>query len=180
MTVTITWQEIAIRLLLTLLAGGVIGLNRGERGLAAGLRTTMLVCLAASVSMIQVNLLLGISGKSSSSFVNLDAMRLPLGILTGMGFIGGGAIVKKGNMVTGVTTAATLWFVTIVGLCFGGGQLALGSTALALGFLILWLLRSVEKRMEQDKRGELVVVSALDGPGEDKINSVVAESGARI
>jgi putative Mg2+ transporter-C (MgtC) family protein len=130
--------------------------------------------------MIQVNLLLGMSGKSSTSFLNLDVMRLPLGILTGMGFIGGGAILRKGNMVTGVTTAATLWFVTVIGLCLGGGQLALGLTALALGFLILWLLRSVEKRMKQDQRGELVVVAALDGPGEEKVTGVMADAGARI
>jgi MgtC family len=52
-------------------------------------------------------------------------MRLPLGILTGVGFIGGGTILKRGDLVTGVTTAATLWLVTVIGLCFGGGQLAL-------------------------------------------------------
>jgi len=53
----------------------------------------------------------------------MDLMRLPLGILTGVGFIGGGAIFKKGDLVTGVTTAATLWMVTVIGLCLGGGQL---------------------------------------------------------
>ena len=54
-------------------------------------------------------------------------MRLPLGILTGVGFIGGGAILKKGGSITGVTTAATLWIATVIGLCLGGGQLALGA-----------------------------------------------------
>jgi putative Mg2+ transporter-C (MgtC) family protein len=101
------------------------------------LRTTLLVCLAASVSMIQVNLLLPIAGKSPDSFAVLDLMRLPLGILSGMGFIGAGAIVRTGNLVRGLTTAATLWFVTVLGLCFGGGQLVLGLAVLALGVLVV-------------------------------------------
>jgi putative Mg2+ transporter-C (MgtC) family protein len=180
MSVTISWQEIAIRLALALLAGAVIGVNRGEHGRPAGLRTTLLVCLAAAVTMIQVNLLIGTKGKPSDSFVQLDMMRLPLGLLSGMGFIGAGAIVRKGSLVTGVTTAATLWFVTILGLCFGGGQLALGSTALAIGFLVLWLLRSVERRIKQDKRAELVVVAAADGLREEQITARVTEGGCRI
>ena len=65
------------------------------------------------------------AGKTSSSFAVMDLMRLPLGILSGMGFIGAGAIVRKDSLVHGLTTAATLWFVTGLGLCFGGGQLAL-------------------------------------------------------
>jgi putative Mg2+ transporter-C (MgtC) family protein len=74
------WLEVALRLALTVLAGGLIGLNRGEHGQPAGLRTTLLVCLAASVSMLQVNLLLDTAGKAANSFIQLDLMRLPLGI----------------------------------------------------------------------------------------------------
>jgi uncharacterized membrane protein YhiD involved in acid resistance len=99
------------------LAGLLIGYNRRERAKAAGLRTMLLVCLAASVSMIQVNLLMPTNGRPSDSYVTLDLMRLPLGILTGVGFIGGGAILRRGDIVIGVTTAATLWFVTVLGLC---------------------------------------------------------------
>jgi putative Mg2+ transporter-C (MgtC) family protein len=120
------WSDIAVRLLCTVLAGMLIGLNRGEHGRPAGLRTTLLVALAACLSMIQVNLLLPAAGKPATSFVVLDLMRLPLGILSGIGFIGAGAIVRRDNFVVGVTTAATLWFVTVLGLCFGGGQILLG------------------------------------------------------
>src|SRR5580704_14441663 len=112
MPITIDWPEIALRLALAIIAGMLLGINRTERGMAAGLRTTLLVCLAAAVSMIQVNLLLGVAGKPPDSFVMMDLMRLPLGILTGMGFIGAGAILRRGEMVTGVTTAATLWLAT--------------------------------------------------------------------
>ena len=76
MPITLGWHEIAWRLLLTIVAGGLIGFNRGEHGRPAGLRTILLVCLAASVSMIQTNLLLGTAGRPGNSFVMLDLMRL--------------------------------------------------------------------------------------------------------
>ena len=120
------WPEIALRLALTVVAGTLVGLDRGRHGRPVGLRTTLLVCLAAAVSMIQTNLMLPTAGRKADSFVMLDLMCLPLGILTGMGFIGAGAILKRGELVLGITTAATLWFVTVLGLCFGGGQWVLG------------------------------------------------------
>jgi putative Mg2+ transporter-C (MgtC) family protein len=141
------WTEIALRLALALVAGLLIGLNRSKHGHAAGLRTTMLVCLAATVAMLQVNILLDTGGRRSDSFMMLDLMRLPLGILSGIGFIGAGAILRKGDMVQGVTTAATLWFVTVIGLCLGGGQIGLGLTSLALALIILWGLKWLELRM---------------------------------
>ena len=138
MPLTLQWGDIALRLVLTIIAGTLVGIDRSERGQAAGLRTTILVCLAAAVAMIQMNLLMPTAGRTPESFVTLDLMRLPLGILTGMGFIGGGAILRRGRMVQGVTTAATLWLVTVIGLCLGGGQLALGMTTLAITLLVLW------------------------------------------
>jgi putative Mg2+ transporter-C (MgtC) family protein len=106
---------------LTIAAGGLLGAERSKTGHAAGLRTTLLVSLAASVAMIQMNLLLPTNGKPPDSYAVMDLMRLPLGILTGVGFIGAGAIVHNNELVVGVTTAATLWFATVVGLCMGGG-----------------------------------------------------------
>lgn len=157
-----TWADIAVRLALTMLAGAVIGFNRGSRGHAAGFRTTILVGLAASIAMIQANILLSASGKTTQSFAVMDLMRLPLGILTGVGFIGGGAILRKGDLVTGVTTAATLWLVTVTGLCLGGGQLLLGMATTALAVLTLWTLvggwsdsSRTSRPSRREMRGEL-------------------------
>ena len=94
MNVTLSWSEIALRLALTVAVGVLIGYNRSEHGKAAGMSTTVLVCLAASVAMLQVNLLLPMSGRPPNSFVMNDLMRLPLGVLTGVGFIGAGAILR--------------------------------------------------------------------------------------
>jgi putative Mg2+ transporter-C (MgtC) family protein len=161
------WREIGIRLLLTALAGATIGFNREEHRMAAGLRTTLLVGLAAALSMIQVNLLLSTTGKAGDSFVVLDLMRLPLGILSGMGFIGAGAILRKDNMVLGVTTAATLWYVTVVGLCFGGGQIALGLCAWILGLGALTGLKYFEHHCKRDHRAVLCLNAGENPPGED-------------
>ena len=152
-----TWGDIALRLVLTMIAAGIIGFNRGVRGEAAGLRTTILVGLAASVAMIQANILLPVGGKTAGSFGVMDLMRLPLGILTGVGFIGGGAILRRGDLVMGVTTAATLWVITVIGLCFGGGQLDLGIAATLLGGITVWGLKWIEAYIPREQRGMLMI-----------------------
>jgi putative Mg2+ transporter-C (MgtC) family protein len=158
----IQWQQIALRLVLTVLAGGLLGVERSRTGHFAGLRTTVLVTLAASVSMIQMNLLMESNGKPPNSFAVMDLMRLPLGILTGVGFIGAGAILRKSEMVVGLTTAATLWFGTVIGLCLGGGQLILGSISTLIGFLTLWALRPFENRIERYQNAQLVLTISED------------------
>lgn len=174
------WPDIAIRLPSTIIASALIGLDRGEHGRPAGLRTTMLVSMAACVAMIQVNLLLPLAGKPTTSFVVLDLMRLPLGILSGMGFIGAGAIVRRDNFVVGVTTAATMWFVTVVGLCFGGGQIALGVAGSAIGMVILEGLKPLELRIKQDRRGTFLIVVDPSGPSEVDICESLKLSGLKL
>jgi putative Mg2+ transporter-C (MgtC) family protein len=157
-----TWSDIAIRLALTMVAGGVVGFDRGARGHAAGFRTTILVGLAASVAMIQANILLSAGGKTPESFAVMDVMRLPLGILTGVGFIGAGTIFRKGDLITGVTTAATLWLMTVIGLCLGGGQLALGLAATALAVMTLWALKWVDHVIRREHRARLIVADSTE------------------
>lgn len=169
MPVELTWPDLVIRMLCTLIAGAIIGYDRGEHAKAAGLRTTILVCMAASVAMLQMNYLLPLAGRASDSFVTNDLMRLPLGILTGVGFIGGGAILRRGSLIVGVTTVATLWYVTVIGLCFGGGQMLLGWLATAIGALVLWGLRWVESFMLIEQHASLAVTLDPSGPDEDEI-----------
>jgi putative Mg2+ transporter-C (MgtC) family protein len=178
MPVEITWQTIALRIVLTLIAGALLGINRSKHGHPAGLRTTLLVTLAASIAMIQMNLLLPTNGKPHDSYAVMDLMRLPLGILTGVGFIGAGAIVRKGDMVTGVTTAATMWFSTVVGLCLGGGQLILGSTAVVLGFLVLSTLRWAETKLDEQQRANLILTLTEDSISEKALRDLL--EGAQV
>lgn len=171
MPTTIGWTDIALRLALTIFAGAVIGFNRGEHGHPAGLRTTILVCLAASLSMIAANLLLLTRGRPSDAFSVLDLMRLPLGILSGIGFIGAGTIIRRGDLVEGVTTAATLWFVTMLGICIGGGMLVLSLVSLAIGFATLSGLKAAEAWLPIEKRASL----ELTVDGDADIGTLLAE-----
>ena len=180
MPVTLSWHDIALRLVLSLVAGAIVGLDRGEHGRPAGLRTTILVCLAAAVAMIQANLLLATTGKAHDSFVTLDLMRLPLGILTGVGFIGGGAILRRDGLVLGVTTAATLWFVTVIGLCFGGGQIRLGIASLALSVLVLSGMRWIDSRIKQDQHGTLSLTTESNEPDENTIRAAIQKAGYKL
>jgi putative Mg2+ transporter-C (MgtC) family protein len=180
MPVNIGWEDVGLRLAVSVVAGILIGYNRTEYGKVAGLRTTLLVCLAASVAMIQVNLLLRLSGRPSDSFVMNDLMRLPLGILTGVGFIGAGAIIRRDNLVVGVTTAATLWYVTVIGLCFGGGQIELGMTATAIGLVALWGLQWLELRLRHEHRASMRVEIVGEDPNEDKIRAALGTAGLRV
>lgn len=171
MPLAIGWTEIAFRLFCAVMAGVMIGFDRGEHGRPAGLRTTILVSAAACFAMIEANLLLPTAGKVPDSFVVMDLMRFPLGILSGMGFIGAGAIVHRGDMAQGVTTAATLWFVTMLGLCFGGGQIGLGCAGTGIGIVVLTALRPLDRRIPRKHRGTLSVTVGRFGPDEEEIRA---------
>jgi putative Mg2+ transporter-C (MgtC) family protein len=176
----VTWYAITLRLALTALAAAVIGSDRLERGRSAGLRTNLLVALAACISMIQANLLINSNGKPADSYVVADIMRLPLGILSGIGFIGAGAIIKRGELIVGLTTAATIWFLTVLGLCFGGGQIGLGIASFALGYAVLHLLRGWEAHMQSDQSATLRVSVSTDGPSRDEIESLLKRGGIQL
>src|SRR5690349_20177190 len=119
------WTDILIRLGLATAAGAAVGFNRSRRGRVAGLRTMLLVCTGASLAMIVAQLASATPGAP-------DASRWAQGILAGMGFLGAGAIVRNGPLVSGVTTAATLWYTTILGLCFGTGYWSVGAAAFVI------------------------------------------------
>ncbi len=180
MPLSLTWEHITLRIGLACVASFFIGLNRDEGGHSAGIRTTMLVCLAATLAMLQVNLLLPLAGKASSSFVVMDLMRLPLGILSGIGFIGAGAIIKRDEIVNGVTTAATIWVVTVLGLLFGGGNLYLGVAGSVLTCAILWVLKKLELQLPRARQGSLHLTFSPGGPGEKDVQQLLSASNLTI
>jgi len=106
------------------------------------------------------------AGRPASSFVMLDLMRLPLGILSGMGFIGAGAIL--------------VWFTTVLGLCFGGGQIAFGMAGFGIGIVTISGLRYFERRMKHDRQATLTVVTTAEGPSEEEIRAGLASQHCGI
>jgi putative Mg2+ transporter-C (MgtC) family protein len=134
--------ELFLRPLLALLAGALVGLERSYRGRAAGLRTYALVCLGSALLVVLAEEL----SRGPAGGVG-DSTRVIQGIVTGIGFLGAGVIVKEGFSVRGLTTAASIWVISAVGVVIGAGFYVLGAIATALTLALLSILRTVEDRL---------------------------------
>ena len=130
------------------LAGGVIGLEREWRGRAAGLRTHILVCLASSLLM-QAAMTQGRWAFLALPDENIvtDPTRMAHGVLTGIGFLCAGVIFRTGFSIHGLTTAASLWITSAIGILFGVGLYGLGVSATLVTALILMALRLISLRL---------------------------------
>lgn len=130
------YSEFLFRMLLASLLGGVIGLERDIHGRAAGLRTHLLVSLGAAVFTI---LSVAISKNTGSSGFSSDPGRIAAQIVTGIGFLGAGVIIKEGVNIRGLTTAACLWTVAAIGMAAGSGyfNIAVLTTGIALVGLVI-------------------------------------------
>lgn len=176
-------SEIALRLGAAFATGAFLGFERETHGRAAGLRTTVLVCVAAAIAMVLSEILYTGSTLGGGVPVNWrpDPARLGAGILAGMGFLGGGVILRQGSLVRGVTTAALMWFGTLLGLCFGSGQFILGAFGTAIAALTLFVLPWVEELAQVDWYSDLKVVVRLDGgAGLDEIVSLIQAQAIRV
>jgi putative Mg2+ transporter-C (MgtC) family protein len=150
--------EIGFRMVAALAAGGLIGLERSHRGRPAGFRTHSLVCLASSLLMLVTVYELHWAPKAHvGATVVLDPTRMAQGIMTGIGFLGAGAIIKDGLSVRGLTTAASIWITAAIGILTGIGFYiaAAAGTVLALGTLSLF--RWVEARLPTETYANLMV-----------------------
>ena len=153
--------EIFVRLTLSCVLGGVIGYERQSRRKSAGLRTNMLVCLGSClVMLISTAIYQGVEGRT-----NADPARLAAQVVSGIGFLGAGAIMKEGLTVTGLTTAACLWVVAGVGLATGGGYYTAALLATGLVFVTLGALSRIDEWVLHDNH-ILLTVFTRDLPGQ--------------
>lgn len=127
--------ELILRLIVSLLLGGLIGLERELRDKPAGLRTHMLVSIGACLYTLV-----------SIYTFNLDPARVAAGIVTGIGFIGAGTIIGAGGHIRGITTAASLWVVASIGLAVGAGAYLIALVTSIIVFLVLLLGRFEKKK----------------------------------
>ena len=141
------WLKIFTHLLVATTAGGLIGLERSYHGRPAGFRTHTLVCLASSllmlVTMYQARWFTG----ALPDTVRIDPTRMAQGVMTGIGFLGAGVIVREGLTVRGLTTAASIWITAAIGILAGVGfyGAVLMGSVLTIG--ILTIFRKVESKM---------------------------------
>jgi putative Mg2+ transporter-C (MgtC) family protein len=173
------WPHLLLRLAAALLAGLFLGVDRTARGRPAGMRTTMLVAVAGALAMVLAERLAAPNSFLQLNGAHFDPVRLAQGILTGMGFIGAGAIVRKENAVLGVTTAATLWFATVVGLCFGAAQWGPGAAALVIGLLILWPMHTLEERIQRQRAARFSITLSRDSTDEAELRARLSKEGYR-
>ncbi len=175
--------DILIRLGLAALAGTLLGIERERHGRAAGLRTTLMVSLAACIAMIISDTFYANSFVTSSApgGWHPDPARLAAGVLSGMGFLGAGVIVRQSShLIRGVTTAATLWFVTIIGLAFGAGAIGVGLLATAISMLILVLIPYVESAIKNDWYSDIGIAFSTSSCSVDQIVQVLLPLGVKI
>ncbi len=138
--------EMMLRLVAALVAGACIGYERSFHGRAAGLRTHVLVCLASSVLML-VSVYEDSWVRMAGDATRLDPTRLAQGIMTGIGFLGAGVIVKEGLNVRGLTTAASIWITSAIGILAGIGFYFPMVFAVILTLLVLGVFRWIEMRV---------------------------------
>ena len=179
---TLNWDESLLRLALAAVLGGLIGVERELREREAGLRTHLLVALGSALFTI-----VGAYGfhaflSSGQSVVRADPTRIAAQIVTGIGFLGAGAIIRQGLSVRGLTTAATLWVVAAVGLAAGAGYYSAAVITTALVLLALYPLRIVAYRILRRFRPEdgrlLVELPVGKSPG--TVIDEIERIGARI
>ncbi len=149
-----SWLEIIERLAAALAAGGAIGLDREWLRKPAGLRTHMIFALAsAMMSIMALEIYFSELGQGAGG--NPDATRILQGIITGMSFLGAGAIVRGQHRVHGLTTGAGVWLAGGLGIVFGLGQYRLGIMAVVLGLIVLIFIRMIEPKDIKRRRQEL-------------------------
>jgi putative Mg2+ transporter-C (MgtC) family protein len=177
---TLNWEEALLRLALAAALGGLIGLERELREREAGLRTHLLVSLGSALFTIA-----GAYGfhdflVSGGNVVRTDPTRVAAQIVTGIGFLGAGAIIRQGLSVRGLTTAATLWVVAAVGLAAGAGYYSAAIMTTALVLLALYPLRIIAYKIVRRVRPEdgrlFVALPAGRAPGNviDEVERAVA------
>jgi len=153
--------ELLVRLVVGTVLGAVIGYERHLHGRPAGLRTHLLVGLASTTFMLVSTHFVYFQHYAKEDLVAVDTSRIAASVVTGVGFLGGGAILRTGINVQGLTTAAGLWLVAAIGLSAGAGMYVVSAVSTMLGVVALTLLRRFEHKDDQILRRKITLV--LDG-----------------
>ncbi|HEY4393903.1 MAG TPA: MgtC/SapB family protein [Polyangia bacterium] len=138
--------ELLVRILVGTLLGGAIGYERDLHGRPAGLRTHAIVALASATFMVVSTRFVYYQHYGKDDLVAIDPSRIAASVVSGIGFLGAGAILRDGITIKGLTTAAGLWLVAAIGMAAGGGMYVVSLFATVLGLAALTLLRRFEDR----------------------------------
>jgi putative Mg2+ transporter-C (MgtC) family protein len=132
-----------LRLVIAFVLGGIIGLEREKKGGGAGFRTHILVCIGSTLIMLTSLYVHGVYQGQGS----IDPARIAAGVVTGIGFLGAGTIIRSKEGVKGLTTAASVWVSSAIGLAIGCGYISGAIIVTLLSYLSLSVLKKVEKNI---------------------------------
>src|SRR5262249_29853860 len=177
----LTPKDMLLRVAMAFVAGFLVGWERESHGRPAGLRTTILTCVAAAVAMMLSEVLF-VQSAAMAGTANWrpDPARLGAGILTGVGFLGAGTILRHSQTIRGGTTPASLWFVTVLGLAFGRREFALGFTGTGVALLTLLVLARFEKHMLIHVYSTLTVVADFSFMSEGDFRRHIEALGPKV
>jgi putative Mg2+ transporter-C (MgtC) family protein len=152
--------ELVLRILVGTALGAIIGYERDIHGRPAGLRTHAVVALASATFMVVSTHLAYYQGYKAGDFTDIDGSRIASSVVSGIGFLAGGAILRTGFTIQGLTTAAGLWLVAAIGLCAGGGMYVESVAATLLGVAALTVMRRFEDKDDRVRRRLMLTLTA--------------------
>ena len=141
--------EVVVRLLLAVVLAGLVGLERESKGREAGFRTHILVCMGSTLVMLTG---LNLVGSLHAGGVVVDPTRMAAQVVTGVGFLGAGAIIRTQDSIRGLTTAAGLWAAAGIGLAVGSGFYVGAVAATLIVLIALFSLSSIEQRIRSRRK----------------------------
>ena len=169
------------KLLIAAVLGGIIGWEREKRGRPAGLRTHLLLCVGVALMMlVSEHIFVNYQSYKSDSVLRIDPARIAAQVVTGVGFLGAGTIMRFRASVRGLTTAASLWIVSGIGLAVGSGFIlpAVFTTIIAITTLIL--LPKAEREMKRDKYMTIKMLIAGQEHFLDDIKSILEKNSVKL
>ncbi len=172
---------ITANLLASLIAGGIIGMERSLHGRPAGFRTHALVCLASSLLMSVTAFQGSWISVDNSELFRTDPTRMAQGIMTGIGFLGAGVIFKKGLNVRGLTTAASIWITAAIGILFGIGFYFPAIIATVLALITLSLFRWIEAKIPSHHYVNNTITYSRDKtPSQIVVKELLSKHGFKV
>jgi putative Mg2+ transporter-C (MgtC) family protein len=176
----ISHADMIIRIATGAAFGGVIGYERDRHRRPVGLRTHLIVAMAAATFMVISSQFVYWQHYGKDDLVTVDPSRIAASVVSAVGFLAGGAILRTGVTVQGLTTAAGLWLVTAIGMCSGAGMFVESCVVMFMGLLALTVLRRFEDKDDHVLRRQLTVTLGEQARDINAIVEALTTLGARV
>jgi len=172
--------EMLLRIGVGAALGGIIGYERDRHGRPVGLRTHLIVAMAAATFMVVSSQFVYFQHYAKEDLVAVDSSRIAASVVTGVGFLAGGTILRQGLNVQGLTTAAGLWLVTAIGLSSGAGMFVESAVVTGMGVVALTVLRRFEDKNDKLVRRRISVTLGEDAQDIAAVVEALTKLGAKV